>query len=358
MHCCLSLNTRQAGTCAGTTYGVAKDAMIVPVKVLNTEGSGSYADIIAGIDWVKTQHEQSNGNDKSVANLSLGGGYSAAINSAIESAVRAGVVMVVAAGNESMDACFTSPASAAAAITVASIDEQDAKSGFSNMGNCVDIFAPGSNIKSASSTSDSGTAVLSGTSMAAPHVAGAAALVLQADQRLNGRDVWSVLDGMATVDVIDTPGSESPNKLLYVGDIAAEEPPPDRSDEPTGRVTITVHYDTYPEETYFDLWELAGNKWSQIEMYRPADASAAGQDQVVTRHFKNGKIAIDFHDIFGDGMASGYDANDPDYVPGYFTVTETDTGKLIYEGGDFDTYFSLEIEMEDGVVTLLDVIDL
>jgi subtilisin family serine protease len=347
-----------AGTCAGTTYGVAKGATIVPVKVLNTQGSGSYAAILAGIDWVKTQHEQSQG-DRSVANLSLGGGYSAAINAAIEACVRAGVVVVVAAGNESMDACATSPASAQAAITVASIDDHDARSGFSNFGTCVDIFAPGSAIKSASGANDSGTATLSGTSMAAPHVAGAAALVLQSDPRLSGRDVWSVLNGMSTLNVVSSPGSSSPNKLLYVGDIQAAKPPPTEDEQPTGRVTFTIQYDTYPEETSFGLWELAGKQWHELHRYKlPASKAKAmtGRETVVTRHFRNGFYAFDIKDRFGDGIASGY--ADAGYVNGSFKITESDTGKIIYQGGDFDTYFSVEFIVKDGVISLSDVIAL
>jgi subtilisin family serine protease len=137
---------------------------------LDTNGEGSYDNIVAGIDWVIQQHQSGGGNKKSVANLSLGGGFSDFLNSAIRQATEAGVVMVVAAGNEDQDACNVSPASESSAITVGSIDRDDARSVFSNWGNCVDIFAPGSEIKSAvgGGAGDSATAIMSGTSMASP----------------------------------------------------------------------------------------------------------------------------------------------------------------------------------------------
>lgn len=140
----------------------------VPVKVLDTNGEGSFDNIVAGIEWVIEQHTRS--NKKSVANLSLGGGYSDFLNNAVREATAAGVVMVVAAGNEDQDACNVSPASESSAITVGSIDRNDQRSEFSNWGSCVDIFAPGSDIKSSvgGNQGDSATAVMSGTSMASP----------------------------------------------------------------------------------------------------------------------------------------------------------------------------------------------
>ena len=152
------------GIAAGATYGVAKGATIIPVKVLDSTGRGYSSDVLAAINWIKTQHE---GNSrKSVANMSLGGRYSQDENDAIASAVNSGVVMVVAAGNDyGNDACDYSPASASAAITVGSTTIQDAKSDFSNVGPCVDLFAPGTSVKSAWIGSDTSTATISGTSI-------------------------------------------------------------------------------------------------------------------------------------------------------------------------------------------------
>jgi len=158
--------THVAATAAGTTYGVAKGARIIPVRVLDSSGSGTGANVIAGINWVKQQHQSS--GRQSVANLSLGGSFSQTENDAVKACVNAGVVVVAAAGNDNANACNDSPGSEPTAITVGSTTSTDARSSFSNKGTCVDIFAPGSNILSAGITSNSATDTMSGTSMAAP----------------------------------------------------------------------------------------------------------------------------------------------------------------------------------------------
>lgn len=166
--------THTAGTAAGTTYGVAKKAIVIPVKVLNSQGSGTYDVIISGINTVATDTQCPHAVNRRVINLSLGGGYSGAVNSAVASAVASGVTVAVAAGNSNADACGTSPASAATALTVGATDRGDGRASFSNYGSCLDLWAPGVNILSAWYSSNSATSTLSGTSMAAPHVAGLA----------------------------------------------------------------------------------------------------------------------------------------------------------------------------------------
>ena len=173
---CHGHGTHVAGTAAGSTFGVAKNANIIPVKVLGCNGSGSYSDIQVGLTWVKNRHAT---QTPAVANLSLGGGFDSVLNNSIEDLISDGVVTVVAAGNESDDACYYSPASAPNAITVGATTDTDQNSWFSNLGSCVDIFAPGSGITSAGIASSTATIALNGTSMASPHVAGAAALVLE-----------------------------------------------------------------------------------------------------------------------------------------------------------------------------------
>ncbi|CAH0015024.1 unnamed protein product [Clonostachys rhizophaga] len=169
--------THVAATVAGTTYGVAKSAKIVAVKVLNANGEGNNSDVIEGMQWIV--NEAGNSKGKSVMNMSLGGSYSDAVNLAIESLNSAGIVPVVAAGNESKDAANTSPGSAPNAITVGAIDaSDDTMASFSNYGSVVDVFAPGVSILSAGITSDTATATMSGTSMASPHVAGLAAYLM------------------------------------------------------------------------------------------------------------------------------------------------------------------------------------
>ncbi|KAJ3351259.1 serine protease [Allomyces javanicus] len=173
--------THCAGTIAGKRFGVAKKAKVVAVKVLGDNGSGSTSDVIKGIEWVVEQHQERRKKDKhakSVANSSLGGGKSRVMDSTVNAAVEAGVHFAVAAGNDATNACNSSPAAAEKAITVGATSQNDAMAYFSNYGKCVDVFAPGHNILSTWTGSNTATNTISGTSMAAPHVAGLAAYVL------------------------------------------------------------------------------------------------------------------------------------------------------------------------------------
>ena len=176
---CSGHGTHCASTAAGATYGVAKSATIVTVQVLSCSGTGSGAGVIAGIDWAVD--DAGKRSQKAVISMSLGGGFSASENQAIATAVAQDVVVVAAAGNDDSDACSYSPASAPEALTVGSTTQNDVKSSFSNHGSCVDIHAPGSSITAAWSSSDSSIATISGTSMACPHVAGAALPCLETD---------------------------------------------------------------------------------------------------------------------------------------------------------------------------------
>jgi len=209
---CNGHGTHVAGTVGATTYGVAKSVKLVAVKVLNCQGSGAYSAIIAGINWALN-----NKSGPAVANLSIGGGYDKAVNDAVNNAASKGLVMVVAAGNNNQNACNYSPASAASAITVGSTTKTDARSSFSNFGSCLDLFGPGSDITSAWHTSDTATNTISGTSMATPHVAGAAALILAANPTYTTSQVTSAILNTATPNKVTSAGSGSPNKLLYTG---------------------------------------------------------------------------------------------------------------------------------------------
>lgn len=207
---CNGHGTHVSGTVAGTTYGVAKLAKLVPVRVLDCAGSGAYSAVIAGIDWVAGSTLR-----PAVANMSLGGGYSSALNAAVAGAVSKGVTMVVAAGNSNADACSSSPASEPSAITVGATTSTDARASYSNYGSCLDIFAPGSNITSAWNTADTATNTISGTSMASPHVAGVAALLLQSNAGATPADVTKWVKGGATANVVTGAGTGSPNLLAY-----------------------------------------------------------------------------------------------------------------------------------------------
>lgn len=214
---CNGHGTHVAGTAAGTTWGVAKGAYVVPVRVLDCAGNGSWSAVIAGIDWVAASTLR-----PAVANMSLGGGYSQSLNAAVARAVAKGVTFAVAAGNSNADACKSSPSSEATAIAVGATSSNDARASYSNWGSCVDIFAPGSSITSAWMTGDTATNISSGTSMASPHVAGAAALVLQGNPTAAPATVRDALRGSATSNHVSGAGTASPNLLLNA--LAASSP--------------------------------------------------------------------------------------------------------------------------------------
>ena len=208
---CNGHGTHVAGTVGGSTYGVAKAVRLVGVRVLSCTGSGTTAGVIAGVNWVTN-----NAVKPAVANMSLGGGVSTTLDNAVANSINSGVTYALAAGNSNANACNSSPSRVGAAITVGSTTSTDARSSFSNYGTCVDIFAPGSSITSAWYNSNSATNTISGTSMAAPHVAGAAALVLSRNTGFSPAQVRDSLVNNATTGVITSPGTGSPNRLLFV----------------------------------------------------------------------------------------------------------------------------------------------
>ena len=211
---CNGHGTHVAGTVGGSTYGVAKSALLRGVRVLNCSGSGSNSGVIAGVDWVRQNHIA-----PAVANMSLGGGISTALDTAVNNLHNANVTIAVAAGNSNgANACNSSPARAVNAITTGSTTSTDARSSFSNFGTCLDLFAPGSSILSAWYTSNTATATLSGTSMASPHVAGVAALYKQANPSASSTTIRNAIVNNATTNVVTNAGIgfAEPSALLAV----------------------------------------------------------------------------------------------------------------------------------------------
>ncbi|MFF0077712.1 S8 family serine peptidase [Streptomyces sp. NPDC005494] len=205
---CNGHGTHVAGTVAGETYGVAREASLVPVRVLNCEGSGTWAGIIAGLDWIAQNAQQ-----PAVVNASLGGPASSAVDDAFDALAAEGTLPVVAAGNEDQDACDVSPARAEGVIAIGASDDQDRQATFSNWGTCVWQYAPGVDIVSAKL--GGGSTTLSGTSMASPHVAGVAALYKEQNPSASPQEVADWLAAEATPDVLTGLGAGSPDLLLY-----------------------------------------------------------------------------------------------------------------------------------------------
>ncbi|MFZ4515216.1 MAG: S8 family serine peptidase [Acidimicrobiia bacterium] len=237
---CHGHGTHVAGTVGGATYGIAKSVSLVAVRVLDCTGSGSISGVIAGLDWAVQDHAA---GVPAVVNLSLGGGVSASLDAAVQTAVDDGITAVVAAGNSNVDACTSSPARAPAAITVGATSSVDARASFSNFGTCVDVFAPGVGITSSWFTSPSSTASLSGTSMASPHVAGAAAVLLGQRPTLTPADVANRIVTSATTGVVTDSGSGSPNRLLFndpAGETKAPPTPTTTTTKPPATTTTTA----------------------------------------------------------------------------------------------------------------------
>jgi serine protease len=223
---CQGHGTHVAGTVGGSTYGIAKGANLIGVRVLGCNGSGSNSGVIAGMDWVADNHSK-----PAVANMSLGGGASSASDQAVARLTQAGVTTVVAAGNDNSNACNYSPARAPSAITVGSTTSNDSRSSFSNYGNCLDIYAPGSSIRAA--RLGGGSTTLSGTSMASPHVAGVAALYLAANPNASVNQVTNAITSAATPNKVSDAKSGSPNLLLY-SLFDGSNPDPDPDPDPPG----------------------------------------------------------------------------------------------------------------------------
>ncbi|WP_309890352.1 S8 family serine peptidase [Archangium sp.] len=209
---CNGHGTHVAGTVGGATYGVAKGVRLYSVRVLGCNNQGLWSGIIQGLDWITANHVK-----PAVVNASLGGGATLSVDDAVRRTISAGVSVVISAMNDNVDACNVTPARVAEALTVGATSSTDARASFSNFGSCLDLFAPGVNVVSASNASDTGSLSMQGTSMAAPHVAGVAALFLQGNPGSTPAQVASALVNNATTGKVTSAGTGSPNRLLFSG---------------------------------------------------------------------------------------------------------------------------------------------
>ncbi|WP_194976670.1 S8 family peptidase [Aquiflexum lacus] len=272
---CNGHGTHVAGTVGGTVYGVAKGVTLVGIRVLDCNGSGSFSGVIAGMDWVA-----SDANGPSVANMSLGGGASTAVNDAVERMFNAGVPVIVAAGNgdrrgREQPACNFSPAGAARAYTVGATTTSDSKTSWSNYGDCVDIFAPGASITAAWYTSNTATNTISGTSMASPHVAGVAALYLQTNTTASSQAVYNFLTETSIKNIVSNSRTTNNHMLYSLGESSGgtdpqpEDPTNPDPEEPTdpGAFSLTGEASKVQGRWRSDL-SWSGATTAQVDIYR------------------------------------------------------------------------------------------
>jgi subtilisin family serine protease len=298
---CQGHGTHVAGTIAGATYGVAKKANIYSVKVLDCNGNSELSKIVAGVDWV-TGHRKL----PAVANMSLGSVANSIFDDFVRQSIASGVTYVASAGNDNSDACKQSPARVSQVITVASTDPNDYRSSWSNYGSCVDIFAPGNSILSAFNTSDDATRVLGGTSMAAPHVAGAAALYLSAHPGASPSSVRSALLDNSTYGYVKN-ASGSPNRLIYTGFIAStsttSEPapapqpddPPSTTNTSSSAPTASFTYSCSGTTCTFDASASTAPLGLLARTWIFGDGTQAGSAKLTKTYAKAGTYTVKFY---------------------------------------------------------------
>jgi subtilisin family serine protease len=234
---CFGHGTHVAGILGGQTYGVAKAVSLVAVRVLDCNGATTESQLIDGLDWVISDHQA---GVPAVANISIGGPPSVLLDSAVQALVDDGVSVSVAAGNSGLSACGSSPGRVPSVLTVAASNPADTRPSFSNWGPCVDLFAPGFSILSAAITSPTASAIQTGTSMSAPHVAGAAALLLSVQPSFTPSQVTNTLLANATPGVITSAGSTTPNRLLFTAPVGGGSPPPPPPPTTTTTAALTT----------------------------------------------------------------------------------------------------------------------
>jgi len=346
---CNGHGTHCAGTALGSTFGVAPEATLHGVRVLDCDGSGAMSDVIAGMRWVADNHALMHPDEDAVASMSLGGGNSPSLIAEAQYLFESGVSVVVAAGNSDSDACNYSPANAPNAITVGSTaiptgDNTDPRSSFSNYGSCVDVFAPGSNVKSAWIGDENATRTISGTSMACPHVAGAAAAYLSAHPGSTPAQVTAGLVASATNGQVSNLGDGSPNKLLYVhhqDENNTTNPPPPPAAPPYPEIGphcaslfVNMTADNYPSEI---AWKVVGPSG------RDVPGGEGGSSPKTVTLCEDGDHQFVIRDAANDGICCGYGI-------GYYSL-QLD-GVLIHDsdgqyGGGETVDFNVEVCIDE-----------
>lgn len=275
---CNGHGTHVAGIVGAATYGAGKGVTLHAVRVLDCSGYGTYSGVIAGVDWVTKNRVL-----PAVANMSLGGAASSSLNQAVQNSIKAGVTYAVAAGNSSADACNESPASTREAITVGASNRADARAIFSNYGTCLDLFAPGQNILSTFNASDTATLTLSGTSMASPHAAGAAALYLETHQSASPAEVVQAITSSATSGVLSDIGAGSPNLLLYtLGVPGANQPGADQPPSASFTSTCPKGQCTFDASASSDDHGIVSYTWDFGDGSAPVTATSPTTAHVYT----------------------------------------------------------------------------
>ena len=301
---CNGHGTHVAATVGGSAWGVAKGADLVSIRVLGCNNSGAISDVIAGINWITD-----NANGPSVANMSLGSGRSSAMDTAVKNSIDAGITYVTSAGNNSGDACRYSPARVPEIITVGATTNNDGRASYSNYGDCIDIFAPGSSITSAWIDGDGSVATLSGTSMASPHVAGVAALLLHNTPDATPADIFSKVVKNSTKGIVSNSLSVSNHLLFSLNEVydGNGDESMDSQDSDEGDDNEDTTAETYPEINTFEVETRSQGPWNRADVNWSVSSEDGNLDNVTIELLNGSSVVANSTTSVSGSSASGSD---------------------------------------------------